>query len=149
MHIKKYMHHIIENGSTEDMYVLEDMLIDLIYSMKDTNSGWYKNMVFKLHKMAIGDTIGEHFAKKWVCRMKNEDGTTGGHWTFEETEAVKNQYGIKYDCWEFYSVMNMAYSDFYKKGADISYYVDIAKGWLGDVDSTPCKTLRYYLYIVE
>lgn len=44
--------------------------------------------------------------------MVNVDGTTGPHWTQEQTEAVKNQRGIQWDPVEFWAAMNMIYSDY-------------------------------------
>ena len=80
--------------------------------------------------------------------MSNEDGTTGGHWSLEETDSIARNHGIefrsinKYD-WNY--VMNMIYSDYY--GAipnELTSYVKVAKKFLQDKDAPEGKALKYY-----
>lgn len=59
-------------------------------------------------------TFTPEMAHEWVNSMHNEDGTTGAHWTIEETTAVAEKIGVKFEhiteyC--FWSVMSMYYSD--------------------------------------
>ena len=50
-------------------------------------------------------------AKEWTITMQNVDGTTGPHWTMEQTNQIMTQRGINCDTAEFYATMNMVYSD--------------------------------------
>ncbi|WP_417344389.1 hypothetical protein, partial [Gemmiger sp.] len=63
----------------------------------------YADTICALHK--LGD---DHFrestkmmefteddAKAWTARMKNADGSTGPHWTMEQTTAVAESMGIQ------------------------------------------------------
>ncbi len=149
MHIKSYMDKIIENGKQEDMYMLGKIMIDLIYDLKTSKPYWYKNIEYSMHKIAVGHTIGEHFARKWVCSMQNKDGSVGGHWSYEETDSVKKQLNLNYDCWEFYAVMNYMYSLHCKQNADLNYYVELVKDWFEDKSATECKTLKFYIYTIQ
>ena len=50
--------------------------------------------MMKIHCIAYGPHFDEHLAKKAVSEMKNVDGTTGEHWTVEETTRVMDQNGV-------------------------------------------------------
>ena len=93
-------------------------------------------------------------AEDWTRRMKNEDGTTGAHWTMEQAEQVMRQHGIQCEPAEFYAALNMLYSDFcevFKKHGvnKIDFYADMAKAWLDDKDAVSDKLSAYYEYIVK
>ncbi len=149
MHIKGYVDRIVEHGDTAQMHELAHMFVKLVYNLKQTSPDWYKSIEYDLHVMACGEHLNEHMARKWVCKMENADGTKGAHWTFEQTEAVKAQKAYTVDCWDFYAILNMVYSDYYKQGADVSYYTTLAMQWLSDKDVGHGKALKYYIYIVQ
>lgn len=93
-------------------------------------------------------------ALEWTCHMKNEDGTTGPHWTMEQTEQVRKQRGIECDQLEFYVAMNMMYSDYCKaaekaNASNVDLYAYMAKAFLDDKDAKPHKLARYYHHIAE
>ena len=93
-------------------------------------------------------------AEDWTRRMKNEDGTTGAHWTMEQAEQVMRQHGIQCEPAEFYAALNMLYSDFcevFKKHGvnKIDFYADMAKAWLDDKDAVSDKLSEYYEYVVK
>lgn len=100
-------------------------------------------------------SLTEANAKDWLSRMENADGSTGPHWTPEETEIVKNQRGIQWDSLEFNLAMNMIYSDYSEVFKDygvrdkIFLYADMAYAFLSDKDAQPEKLARYYNYIVK
>lgn len=93
-------------------------------------------------------------AEDWTRRMKNEDGTTGAHWTMEQAEQVMRQHGIQCEPAEFYAALNMLYSDFceiFKKHGvnKIDFYADMAKAWLDDKDAVSDKLSAYYECVVK
>lgn len=92
-------------------------------------------------------------ALKWAGRMRNEDGTTGPHWSMEQTEQVRKQRSIDCDPLEFYVTMNMMYSDYCraaeKVGASsLDFYAYMAKAFLDDKDAAHNKLARYYHCVV-
>nr|DAP96415.1 MAG TPA: hypothetical protein [Caudoviricetes sp.] len=98
-------------------------------------------------------------AEAWVAHMVNEDGSTGGHWTMEQTSAVAESLGISWDkitpwCW--WVTMNMMYSDYSgvaeKYGVSIAeFYADMACAFLMDKDAPGAKEKlgAYYHGIAE
>lgn len=114
---------------------------------------------FERHERMYGPHFNEECATKVVAKMENEDGTTGQHWTINDTTTVANQYGIsfdprKYNKYDWYVAMNMVYSDYYKfiintlHSNNIKYFVDLAKAWLEDKDIDEGKMWYYYKYVM-
>lgn len=90
---------------------------------------------------------------KWVNEMQNADGTTGAHWTVEETSGVGVPDGISALCWN--TVMNMMYSDYFdvadRYGVNTpEFYAEMAKAFLFDKDAKQGKEKlsAYYRGIV-
>lgn len=93
-------------------------------------------------------------AHEWVKKMKNADGSTGEHWTFEQTSQVMKQRGIDCDPAEFYATMNMLWSDYgavaKKFGVDsVEYWSELSKSFLKDKDAEDDKLALYYECIVK
>lgn len=93
-------------------------------------------------------------AHEWVSKIKNADGSTGEHWTFEQTSQVMKQRGIDCDPAEFYATMNMLWSDYgtvaKKFGVDnVEYWSELAKAFLKDKDAEDDKLALYYECIVK
>lgn len=80
--------------------------------------------------------------------MKNKDGSCGAHWTVEQTKQVAKDKNLTYDCWDWYVVLNMVYSDYYNNKFDTATYIDLARDWLNDSDVDAAKLLNYYFYVV-
>lgn len=90
----------------------------------------------------------------WKSMMKNEDGTRGVHFRWEQVKHACEQAGI--DCEEFGEdvfclAMNMMYSDYCKVakkyGVDTpEYYADLAKAFLRDKDFDGKPEEKLYLY---
>ncbi len=100
------------------------------------------------------DKMDKKQAENWTKHMKNEDGSTGARWTFDEVQKVMQQYGVDCDPVEFYATMNMLYSDYgkvFKKhnAATVQFYVDMAKAFLDDEDAVKDKLAQYYRYVVR
>lgn len=94
-------------------------------------------------------------AKEWTKNMKNEDGTSGPHWSVEQAKQIMAQRNLSLNPAEFYAALNMIYSDFspvakkHGLGGSLDFYVDMAKAFLNDKDATPGKLSNYYNYIVK
>lgn len=93
-------------------------------------------------------------ADEWLRTMKNEDGTVGPHWSFDQVKTVMEQKDIDCDPVEFWVTMNMMYSDYSKVAKQMSvnsvdFYVKLAKAFLEDKDAGPDKLANYYRYVVK
>lgn len=78
----------------------------------------------------------EHLAKKAVAEMENVDGSSGEHWTIEETTRVMEQNGIKVNKYDWYYLMNMLHSDYSNIwGEDVAQYVKFGKAYINDPDA--------------
>ena len=126
-------------------------------------------LLCRLHKLdGMG---GDHFrestkmmefsredAMHWAERMQNADGTTGPHWTMEQTYAVADARGIGRDVprWAWGVAMNMMYSDYYGVAVDFGvnrpeFYAALAEAFLMDKDGPGPeeKLCVYYRCIVK
>ena len=69
----------------------------------------------KAYEAKHGPHFDDEHARKAVSKMENEDGSKGQHWSLEETSALANQYGIRFDDkfnkYDWYVALNMVYSD--------------------------------------
>ena len=127
-------------------------------------------LLCRLHK--LGDMGGDHFrestkmmefsredAEAWAEKMQNADGTTGPHWTMEQTTAVAESMGIQAPVvprWAWGVTMNMMYSDYYevarKFGVNVpEFYAELARAFLMDKDGPGPeeKLCAYYRCIVK
>lgn len=100
------------------------------------------------------ESLDMETAKEWTSGMKNEDGTTGPHWTFDQAKQLMAQKGIKQDPIEFWAILNAVYSDYCKVAKKhnvntMDFYVDIAKAWLDDEDAQEGKARTYFECIVK
>ena len=111
------------------------------------------------NKMLSGTSYGSEFshedAKKWASEMVNDDGTTGAHWTIEQTTSVAEANDVEFShitdwCW--WIAMNMIYSDYgtvaekYGVGTP-GFFADLAKAFLFDKDGPgPEKKLAAYYH---
>ena len=92
--------------------------------------------------------------RTWVENMENADGTTGPHWTMEQTTQVMKSRGINVDPEKFWCTMNMVYSDYVgvasKLGVNnVDFYSEMALAFLHDKDAVPDKLAAYYTHVVK
>ena len=96
-------------------------------------------------------------AMAWVDSMENESGETGETWSFEEIEEMAEKHGIpkqEKKLVEFYAVMNMLASDYYKVAEKFDvleddFFVCMAKAFIDDKDAVKDKVAAYYECIVK
>lgn len=141
------MHKKLIEEATQEQ--LKEYVKDSLTMLKETHPDIYEDLEMYLYK----EIHGCHF-NAWMleCALKgmiNEDGSSGGHWTVEQTNAVARQNGIVFDNFNEYDwnyVMNMVYSDYYGAVSnDTSSYVRLAKKFIMDKDAKNGKALTYYL----
>ena len=98
--------------------------------------------------------LEEATIQDWMARLQNTDGTTGPHWSMDQTTQAMRQRNVDCDPLEFWAAMNMMYSDYLpvakKANANnIDFYVNMARAFLDDKDAREGKLARYYDAVVE
>ena len=93
-------------------------------------------------------------AQQWVRKMKNADGSTGEHWSFDQTYQLMKQRNIDCDPAEFYATMNMLWSDYGKVAekfglTGVEFWAELSKAFLMDKDAEDGKLMLYYECIVK
>lgn len=154
--ISKFYKEIKKMSDSEREHVkekLDDYLDDYFKELKHKDKEQYKRIKCDLYKILYGEHMNKEKALKVVSKMENTDGTQGEHWTFEQVESIVKQHSVPlttYNINDFYYVLNMLYSDFYKVlGGDTSLYVKLSRAWLEDEDVREGKAFRYYMYVVK
>lgn len=146
---REHIKHIIEHGTTSQMVELRDVIVNIVDYLKCNDYDEYLCTEYEINKIAHNGHIGEDVAKCWVSKMQNKDGTKGEHWSMEQVANVIKEKGIKYELTDFYTVLNMMYSDYYNSRFDTATYIDLAKDWLEDKDIEGCKLLKYYYFVTK
>lgn len=144
MKIKGYIDKIVETGKEEDMEKLSDMLVEIIYKMKEPHYDKYKHYKMCLYELAYGKTVSDEMREEIVERI-------GEHWTLAETETVRSKYGYS-DILpnEFNVVMNMAYSDYANVfGDSLDLYVKFSRAFIKDDDAKEGKVYLYFSNIAK
>lgn len=102
-----------------------------------------------LEDMICYPPITEVEAKAYVAKMVNKDGTTGEHWSLEtvRTLPAQNKDLMKFDFFEFYIALNMAWSDRYHPNKKTEDYIMDAVDFLDDKDAPKNKMRRYMEHI--
>ena len=93
-------------------------------------------------------------AQRWVQKMKNADGSTGEHWSFDQTYQLMKQRNIDCEPAEFYATMNMLWSDYGKVAekfglTGVEFWAEMSKAFLMDKDAEDGKLMLYYECIVK
>ena len=98
-------------------------------------------------------------AIQWAEHMQNADGSTGPHWTMDQTTAVAESMGIQAPVvprWAWGVTMNMMYSDYYDVAMEFGvnrpeFYAALAKAFLMDKDAPAPeeKLCEYYKHIAS
>ena len=99
--------------------------------------------------MKVDLLLNPHFTKETaeyvVGCFENKDGSKGGHWTYEQTTSVLKSRNLDYCEADWYYVLSMIYSDYYKNGRTDDTYIELAIDFLDDPDAPDCKAKKYYL----
>ena len=142
--LREYM-KAIEGNVTKEEEVYEHLWWGLCKLKMHDEEDYYK-MMLKVHSVVYGMHFDEKLAKKAVAHMHNVDGSTGEHWTWEQTTSVANQYGIK--CYaDWYYAMNSLWSDLSNvMGSDANTYAKMAKAmYFDDPDMVDGKLFKAYM----
>lgn len=110
-------------------------------------------------RMCGAERLTDTDLAEWCARMKNEDGSTGPHWTETQTTDVAKAQNVDFahlTAAEWHAAMCMMYSDYYGvamqyKANVPDFYAWLARAFLFDKDGPgPAEKLAaYYRAIVE
>ena len=144
---------IIATGDVEEMKELNTILVDHFIELEVSDPKMYWAVVHKLHELANGVHFDLEYAQWAVSQMLNEDGTTGEHWTVEQTTLVAKTYAIVFDTFnefDWYYTLNMLYSDHMDSFKDdVEAYTIFAEDWLCDKDAPKGKAYLYYTMLTS
>lgn len=128
-------------GSTADMEYLTDKISDFIEDVDGV-----EDFIDSL-EMYICPFKNRKIVEKLTARLKNEDGSTGAHWSYDQVEDVARKHNIT-KINEFYFVLNMMWADYYNSNFTTEDYVRMAVQFMNDKDAPNDKTIRYIRSIV-
>lgn len=111
------------------------------------------------HREEPETELDRETAMQWAANMQNADGTTGPHWSMDQTTAVAEGMGIQpseIPRWAWGVTLNMMYSDYYPVAVEFGlnrpeFYAALAKAFLLDKDgpSPERKLMEYYEHIAK
>lgn len=127
-------------GNEQAMKKFFMAVIEAIEDMKDKDEYAYYKSYFTVHESIFGKHFNDTLAKEAVDEMTNADGTTGEHWSMQQTNSLLASQNLNYNKADFYYVMNMLYSDFSEVlGNNASMYLKMARAYLDDPDASKDK----------
>lgn len=113
-------------------------------------------------KAAEAETCGEFSradAEAWAAAMRNTDGSTGAHWTLDQTTELADSLGIDRETvspWCWWVTVNMMYSDYFGVASHFGvatpeFFAELARAFLLDADGpgAKAKLAAYYCGIVK
>ena len=116
-------------------------------------------LICVLEKLERKCDFTEADAREWTAHMENTDGTTGPHWTMDQTSAIADSMGIpehEIPRWAWGVAMNMMHSDYYPVAVEFGlnrpeFYAALAKAFLLDKDGPgpERKLMKYYEHVVK
>ena len=131
---EEYLKNI--DGNEEKEKAVADVMCAALHKLKAHDEEDFECVMRKVHCIVYGPHFDEHLAKKAVAEMKNVDGTSGEHWTLDETNRVMEQNGVKANKYDWYYLLNMLHSDYSEIwNEDVSHYVKFAKAYIEDPDA--------------
>ena len=139
--MKEYINRIVQLGKQEDMDCLGDMMVDLLYELKESNEMEYKKYKTKIKGMAYDYKIDEELAKDIVEDMK----PLGEYWNMETIKSVIPNDTHRLE--DMYVVMNSLVNDYSNviNPEEVETYINMAHAWLDDVDAKPNKIWWYFV----
>lgn len=140
---KDIVKKLSDTASKADMEKLTDLTSEFLESIKEKMPEVEK-LIMKIDLMLNPDFTKET-AEYAVSKMKNEDGTEGGHWDYDTTTSVLKSKGYDFNPCDWYYVLNMVYSDYFAKDQPDDYYFKLAYDFLKDKDAPVGKAKKYFL----
>lgn len=138
--MKLYIDKIVERGKKEDMDCLSDILIDLLYELKERDYNEFKKYKNKIKGMAYDYKIDEDLAVEIVSDMT----PLGEYWNMD---TIRSVVGNVDNLCDVYVVMNSLANDYKDVISldDVDKYVGMTKAWIMDEDAPKNKVWWYFI----
>lgn len=143
MTYKELIKKFIDDASEEDMEMLTCKTDKFVEEVREKHPEMVEKFLLKL-ELVLSPTFSKETAKYAVAKMKNKDGTTGEHWDYSTTTKVLESKGYDFKPCDWYYVLNMIYSDYFKSGRSDETYIEMAHDFLSDEDSPENKAKKYW-----
>lgn len=131
-------------GSVEVMEKLTQKVDHFVEKVKEHEPELANHFLMKVD-LLLNPHFTRESAEYAVSCMKNKDGSAGAHWSYETTEKVLYSQHLDFDEADWFYVLNMIYSDYYKAGRSDDVYIELAKDFLSDSDAPEGKAKKYFL----
>lgn len=132
---------IEEARQTKSVKAMESIAPSLHKLPQDEQRKLAKKMFYHIHD----GHFDEKLAKYAVHKMHNVDGTTGERVSMDEVKKIMEQCKITCNMYDFYYIINMAYSDYAKVfGTNANLYINWTLAYMQDPDAKSGKALRQY-----
>ena len=144
MEIKELYHYMV-NGTEEQNDQAVEVLSEIMHELQKRYPSYYAKYDKRLEEIYGHNKLSKAQAKEYVSEFKNKDGSSGAHWTMEQTQDYQYSHEGFQDldpvC--FYVAMNMMYSDYYKPTRSTDTYAALARDFISDPDAPKDKVKRY------
>lgn len=144
MTFQKLIDKHIDSASDETMNKLTCKMDKFVEEVREKHPEMVDKFLMKVD-LILNPGFTKETAKYAVSKLKNKDGTTGEHWNYDTIEKVLYSKGYDFDDADWYYVLNMVYSDYYKSGRSDDTYIELAHDFLSDSDAPENKAKRYFL----
>ena len=131
------------DGDIETMEHLTHKVAHFVEEVMEKHPEMVEHFLIKID-LLLNPHFSKESSKYAVSKLKNKDGTTGEHWNKETTDRVLEAKGYDFNYCDWYYVLNMIYSDYYKSGRSDDTYIELAYDFLEDKDAPEDKAKRYY-----
>lgn len=114
----------------------------------------------ELYECAYGEKLSNDILIEFVKSMSVTDGSdreNGQKWSVDQAYDIGSKLGVdwnKHSKYEWYCVLNMCYSDYYKTAKSVGMQDDpmffgrLAKDWICDNDTAENKLYNYYFSVI-
>lgn len=143
MTFQKLIDEYGRDGDIETMEHLTHKIDHFVEEVKEKHPELVEHFLVKID-LLLNPHFSKDTAKYAVSKMKNKDGSTGEHWDYETTTKVLDSKGYDFNACDWYYVLNMIYSDYYKSGRSDDTYIELAHDFLDDIDAPDDKAKKYY-----
>lgn len=141
---QKMIDEYLEDSSEETMHKLTHKIDCFVEEVRESHSEMVENFLMKVD-LLLNPEFTKETAKYVVSKMHNKDGSVGEHWDYETTTKVLKNRGYDFNPADWYYVLNMVYSDYYKPSRSDDVYIEFACDFLHDVDGPAHKAKKWAL----
>lgn len=126
---------------------LEHLILKYLHMLDEKD---YKKLLHEVFVIVNDGHFTCSMAKYAVSKMKNVNGTTGELVSMDKAESLIQQLNLHVNKYDFYYVLNMAYSDYGKVlGSNPNMYINWAVAYLSDPDAKEGRALRQFFNEME